>query len=122
MAMTAGVPGADLIPHAAQLFLGFTSTQKDALGPSLIANHETLGFVDLGPKHYFRQGTSLHVSHLFEDLEAWYLNFDFDERVATAFRPGQPDVRGGTLTVPQPLKRADQLEIYLDGLRKAGVT
>ena len=107
MAMTAGVPGADLIPHAAQLFLGFTSTQKDALGPSLIANHETLGFVDLGPKHYFRQGTSLHVSHLFEDLEAWYLNFDFDERVATAFRPGQPDVRGGTLTVPQPLKRAD---------------
>ena len=107
MSMAAGIPGADLVPASAQLFLGFTSTQKDALGPRLIANHETLGFVDLGPKHYFRQGTSMHVSHLFEDLEAWYLNFDFRERVATAFRPGQPDLREGTLTVPQPLKRAD---------------
>jgi hypothetical protein len=105
--MAAGIPGADLVPASAQLFLGFTSTQKDALGPRLIANHETLGFVDLGPKHYFRQGTSMHVSHLFEDLEAWYLNFDFRERVATAFRPDQPELREGTLTVPQPLKRAD---------------
>src|SRR5439155_5394216 len=61
IAMAAGVPGADLIPTSAQLFLGFTSTQKDALGPRLIANHETLGLVDLGPKHYFRQGTSMHV-------------------------------------------------------------
>jgi hypothetical protein len=107
MAMAAGVPGADLVPASSQLFLGFTSTQKDALGPRLIANHETLGFVELGPKHYFRQGTSMHVSHLFEDLEAWYLNFDFRERVATAFRPDQPRVREGTLTVPQPLRRAD---------------
>ena len=105
MSMVAGVPGADLVPENAQLFLGFTSTQKDALGPGVIANHETLGFVDLGPKHYFRQGTHLHVSHLFEDLEAWYLNFDFDERAATAFRPGRP-VRDGTLTVAQPVHRA----------------
>jgi hypothetical protein len=107
VSMAAGIPGADLVPASAQLFLGFTSTQKDALGPRLIANHETLGFVDLGPKHYFLQGTSMHVSHLFEDLEAWYLNFDFRERVATAFRPDQPELREGTLTVPQPLKRAD---------------
>jgi hypothetical protein len=107
LSMAAGIPGADLVPASAQLFLGFTSTQKDALGPRLIANHETLGFVELGPRDYFRQGTSMHVSHLFEDLEAWYLNFDFRERVATAFRPGQPKLREGTLTVPQPLKRAD---------------
>jgi hypothetical protein len=105
MSMVAGVPGADLVPENAQLFLGFTSTQKDALGPGVIANHETLGFVDLGPKHYFRQGTHMHVSHLFEDLEAWYLNFDFDERAATAFRPGRP-VRDGTLTVAQPVRGA----------------
>ncbi len=103
MSMVAGVPGADLVPENAQLFLGFTSTQKDALGPGVIANLETLGLVDLGPKHYFRQGTHMHVSHLFEDLEAWYLNFDFDERAATAFRPGRP-VRDGTLTVAQPLR------------------
>jgi hypothetical protein len=105
MSRVAGVPGADLVPEAAQLFLGFTSTQKDALGPGTIANHESLGYVDLGPKHYFRQGTHMHVSHLFEDLEAWYLNFDFDERATTAFRPGRP-VRDGTLTVAQPLRRA----------------
>ncbi|HMI29628.1 MAG TPA: hypothetical protein VK490_07950 [Gaiellaceae bacterium] len=120
VSMAAGIPGADLVPATAQLFLGFTSTQKDALGPRLIANHETLGFVDLGPKDYFQQGTSMHVSHLFEDLEAWYLNFDFRERVATAFRPGQPDVREGTLTVPQPLKRADSPRLVEREFRTQG--
>jgi hypothetical protein len=120
LALAAGVPGADLVPESAQLFLGFTSTQKDALGPRLIANHETLGYVELGPKHYFRQGTHMHVSHLFEDLEAWYLNFDFDERVATAFRPGQPDVKEGTLTVPQPLKRADSSHLVEREFRTQG--
>jgi hypothetical protein len=120
MAMAAGVPGADLVPESAQLFLGFTSTQKDALGPRLIANHETLGYVDLGPKHYFRQGTHMHVSHLFEDLEAWYLNFDFDERVATAFQPGRPHVREGTLTVPQPPRRADSSRDVERDFRRQG--
>jgi hypothetical protein len=120
LSLAAGVPGADLVPESAQLFLGFTSTQKDALGPRLIANHETLGYVELGPKRYFRQGTHMHVSHLFEDLEAWYLNFDFDERVATAFRPGQPDVKEGTLTVPQPLKRADSSHLVAREFRTQG--
>jgi hypothetical protein len=100
MAVAAGVPGADLIPDGAQLFLGFTSTQKDGLGPNRIANFETLGYVDLGPRAYFRGGTHMHVSHLFEDLEAWYLNFDFGERVDTAFRPGLK-VKPGTQTVRQ---------------------
>ncbi|MDX6468614.1 MAG: hypothetical protein QOF75_417, partial [Gaiellaceae bacterium] len=80
MAMAAGVPGADLIPDTSELFLGFTSTQKAGLGPRLIANHETLGFVDLRGG-YFHGGTHMHLSHIDEDLEAWYLNFDFDERV-----------------------------------------
>jgi hypothetical protein len=120
MSVAAGVPGADLVPESAQLFLGFTSTQKNALGPRLIANHETLGYVDLGPKHYFRQGTHMHVSHLFEDLEAWYLNFDFGERVATAFRPGQPHVKEGTLTVPQPLERADSSQLVEREFRTQG--
>jgi len=120
MSMAAGVPGADLVPETAQLFLGFTSTQKDALGPRLIANHETLGFVELGPKHYFRQGTSMHVSHLFEDLEAWYLNFDFGERVDTAFQPGRPNVREGTLTVPQPVRRADSSRDVERDFRRQG--
>ncbi len=100
LAIAAGVPGADLVPENAELFLGFTSTQKAGLGPRLIANHETLGFVDLR-SGYFRGGTHMHLSHIAEDLEAWYLNFDFDERVLTAFQPGLTTVKQGTQTVPQ---------------------
>ena len=112
VAVAAGVAGADLIPDSAQLFLGFTSTQKDGLGPRRIVNFETLGFVDLGPRSYFREGTSMHVSHLFEDLEAWYLNFDFAERVDTAFHPGL-DVRTGVQTVnqrPQDVEHVAQVK------------
>jgi hypothetical protein len=100
MATAAGIPGADLIPDSAELFLGFTSTQKDGLGPSRIANLETLGYADLGPNGYFAHGTTMQLSHLFEDLEAWYLTFDHRERVDTTFRPGL-EVAPGTLTVPQ---------------------
>jgi hypothetical protein len=100
MAMAAGVPGADLIPDASQLFLGFTSTQKAGLGPPRIANFETLGYVDLREGRYFEHGTHMHLSHLFEDLEAWYLNFDHRERIDTTFRPGL-DVPVDRLTVAQ---------------------
>jgi hypothetical protein len=101
MALAAEVPGAELIPDTAELFLGFTSTQKAGLGPPGIANFETLpGYTDQWPDGYFRGGTAMHVSHIFEDVEAWYLNFDFAERVSTTFRPGI-EVRQGTQTVPQ---------------------
>jgi hypothetical protein len=101
MALAAGVDGADLIPDNAELFLGFTSTQHAALGPTRIANFETLGYVDLGPRGYFRNGANMHVSHVFEDLASWYLTFDFRERVDTMFRPGL-EVKPGTVTVAQP--------------------
>jgi hypothetical protein len=100
MAVAAGLNGADLIPDNSELFLGFTSTQKAGLGPRLIANHETLGFVDVRGG-YFHGGTHMHLSHITEDLEAWYLNFDFDERVLTAFQPGLANVKQGAQTVPQ---------------------
>jgi len=100
MAMAAGVPGADLIPDNAELFLGFTSTQKAGLGPPRIANLETLGYSDGGPDGYFRHGTSMHVSHIFEDLEFWYINFTHAQRVSTVFRPGL-QVPAGTMTVRQ---------------------
>jgi hypothetical protein len=100
MATAAGVPGADLIPDSSELFLGFTSTQAHALGPPRIVNFETLGLLDLGAKQYFAQGTHMHLSHLFEDLEFWYLQFDHQERVDTTFRPGL-DVAPSTLTIPQ---------------------
>jgi hypothetical protein len=100
MAMAAGIGGAALIPDHAELFLGFTSTQKAGLGPTRIANLETLGFSDGGPDGYFRRGTAMHVSHIFEDLEGWYINFDHAQRVSTAFRP-TVSVSSGTLTVRQ---------------------
>jgi hypothetical protein len=114
MAVAAGVPGADLIPDTAELFLGFTSTQKAGLGPLGIANFETLGLVDLGPRHYFRAGTSMHVSHIFENLEAWYLDFDFSERVTTTFSP-ERRAREGTQTVAQePEDIADSRRVARD--------
>ena len=105
LAQAAGVPGADLIPDGSELFLGFTSTQRHALGPPRIVNFETLGLVDLGPRGYFHGGTHMHLSHIYENLEAWYLDFDFAERVDTTFRP-RLRVEPGTRTVPQPPQSA----------------
>jgi hypothetical protein len=100
MAQAARVDGADLIPDNAQLFLGFTSTQQAALGPPRIANFETLGYVDLGPRGYFQNGTHMHVSHVFEDLASWYQTFDFRARLDTVFKPGL-EAKRGTVTVSQ---------------------
>ena len=99
MAQAAGIRGADLIPDGADLFLGFTSTQKAGLGPARIANFEALGFVT-SPDGYFNGGTHVHLSHLYENVEAWYLNFPFRERADTAFRSGI-EAREGAQTVPQ---------------------
>jgi hypothetical protein len=99
MALAAGVPGAELIPDGAELFLGFTSTQAQGLGPRKIVNFETLGYVDLR-SGYFHGGTHMHLSHIGEQLDTWYQLFDFDDRIDTVFRPGLR-VREGTQTVRQ---------------------
>ena len=100
MATAAGVAGAEFIPASSELFLGFTSTQKANLGPARIANLETLGYSDGGLNGYFRHGTCMHVSHIFEDLLQWYTLFSHSERVATVFRP-TVTAPSGTLTVRQ---------------------
>jgi hypothetical protein len=87
IATAANVPGADLMPKNAELFLGFTSTVKAALGPPKIANFETLGYAAL-PSRYFVGGTHMHLSHLNEDLLKWYLDFNHRERGHAMFRPG----------------------------------
>jgi hypothetical protein len=111
MAIAAQVPGAELIPEGAELFLGFTSTQRAAFGPGKIANFETLGYIDLRGSDYFREGTHLHLSHLTEDLESWYVNFLFPERVTTAFRPGL-SVADNSQTVAQgPAQASDSAEV-----------
>ena len=121
MALAAGIPGADLIPETAELFLGFTSTQRAGMGPGAIANFETLGYVDFRGNDYFRHGTHLHLSHIREDVEAWYINFAFDERVATAFRPNlrvKPDIQ----TVPQgPNQVSTTADVHRDYKRSGRI-
>jgi hypothetical protein len=73
LALAAGIPGAASIPRQAPLFLGFASTLVSNMGPDVIANLETLqGLTDQWPHGYFKQGTTMHLSHLYEDLETWY--------------------------------------------------
>ena len=65
MATAAGVPGAESIPDNAELFLGFTSTQRASLGAGRIANFESIpGLTDQWPNGYFRNGTIMHLSHM----------------------------------------------------------
>ena len=107
MARAARIPGAEYIPPTAELFMGFTSTQQNALGPGVIANMESIpGLTDQWPYGYFQHGTTMHLSHLFEDLKAWYegngpINFSsYADRVRATFRPGLT-VPPGTQTVPE---------------------
>jgi hypothetical protein len=121
MALAAGVPGADLIPDTAELFLGFTSTQKASMGQGAIANFETLGYVDLRGG-YFAHGTHMHLSHIAEDLEAWYLSFDFGQRVDTAFRPGLhvPDNRQTVPMGPEQSQSSAQVKRTYDRTGRMG--
>jgi hypothetical protein len=102
MALEAGIPGARSIPDSAELFLGFTSTQHATLGPSLIANFEALpGVTDQWPNGYFAHGTTMHLSHIFEDLETWYAETP-QQRAGFAFRPQvEHTVTDKTLTLPE---------------------
>jgi hypothetical protein len=111
MAVAAQVRGSFLIPDGSELFLGFTSTQKAGLGPAKIANIEELGY---SPGGYFTEGTHLAVSHITENLEAWYVNFPHQERVSTVFRPGL-HVRPEVQTVPQgPDDVSDTVRVQRD--------
>jgi hypothetical protein len=101
-AVANNVPGAASIPDQAQLFLGFTSTQQAAMGPGPIANFESLGMTNQKSASYFGHGTTLALSHLYEDLESWYANNTYAQRVGLAFRPDiMSSTPNGTLTVPE---------------------
>jgi hypothetical protein len=104
LAEQAGIAGASSIPDRAQLFLGFTSTQRASLGPDRIANFETLpGLTDQWPNGYFRHGTTLHLSHIREEVELWYQTNFFVDRVwlATDLSRAANNVFEGTLTLPE---------------------
>jgi deferrochelatase/peroxidase EfeB len=118
MALAAGIPGAEHIPDTAELFLGFTSTQRSALGPSRIANVETLGYTRRNT--YFRGGTHMHLSHVYEDLERWYRAYSFDERVQVAFGADRR-VAPGTQTVKQARHDAYDPALIVRQYRHTGV-
>jgi len=118
MALAAKIPGADLVPLTSELFLGFTSTQKAGLGPTRIANFETLGYTNAAGG-YFEEGTHLALSHIFEDLEAWYLTFDFRDRVDTTFDPGMK-AKADAQTIPQGPKQVASVSKVTKGFHKTG--
>jgi hypothetical protein len=102
LALAAGVAGADQIPEAAQLMLGFTSTQTQALGPDNIPSFETLrGVTNQYPNGYFAAGCAMHLSHLYLDLATWYGSFDYAGRVKRMFSPRTPvPSNQSTVTIP----------------------
>jgi hypothetical protein len=104
LALAAHIPGARSIPRQAQGFLGFTTTLQSNMGPGIIANLETLpGLTNQWPNGYFKQGTTMQLSHLFQDLAAWYgQSFPQDEhRVEAMLQPGLSPTPG-TLTLQPP--------------------
>jgi hypothetical protein len=100
LAHAAGIAGWDKIPDKAQLMLGFTSTQRAALAPDNLVSFETMPNVtDQWPGGYFAGGCSMHLSHLFEDINLWYSSFDHTARVGRMFSP-RTFAATDTVTVP----------------------
>jgi hypothetical protein len=100
LARKAGLAVAESIPDNAQLMMGFTSTQANALGPDNIPSFETLRRVtNQVPGSYFANGTSMHLSHLYLDLDTWYRKL-FDDRVHRMLSPSTAVPPTGTVTLP----------------------
>jgi hypothetical protein len=62
----------------------------------------------------------MHLSHIEEDLEAWYLTFSFQEQVDTVFRPGRR-VPNGTQTVRMGPRDTATAHMVADDFKKHGV-
>jgi hypothetical protein len=111
LALAAGIPGAESIPRQSPLFLGFTSTLASNIGPGNIANFETLpGLTDQWPNGYFTHGTTMHLSHLYEDLETWYKKSfsTYPQQVHAMQYPGITPP-GGTYALQPPGQSAAQV-------------
>ena len=116
LGLTRHVGVASLIPDNAQLSMGFTSTQTQALGPDNIPSFETLkGVTDQWPAGYFASGCAMHLSHLYIDLGTWYTK-SYDERVAEMFNPRiGSTVAPGSVTIPNgPAQVSSRAQVDAD--------
>jgi hypothetical protein len=110
LALAANIAGAKSIPPHAQVFLGFTTTLQGNMAPGNIANLETIpGVTDQWPHDYFVHGTTMHLSHLYEDLAAWYGNGSeaslfstYADRVRGMVKPGLSPAAGTLTFCPPP--------------------
>jgi hypothetical protein len=111
LALAARIPGAAFIPRQSPLFLGFASTLVSNMGPDVIANLETLrGLTDQWPNGYFKQGTTMHLSHLYEDLETWYTkSFPSYEHQVQAMQYPSVTPAHGTYALQPPGQSATQV-------------
>ena len=119
LATAAGIPGADAIPDDAQLFLGFTSTQRSALGPTRIANLESLARHDRPVAERLlqaRDGDAPLAS--VRGSRGWYRG-DYLFRVWATFRPGIAPPEG-TQTIPEDASVVQTEQQVLDGFAKWG--
>ena len=90
MAEQAKLAYAEKIPATAPLFMGFTSTQRlgqaseQAVALDQPPDPLLRPLTTARPGDYFAGATTLHLSHLREDLDAWYA-LSYDERAARMF-------------------------------------
>ncbi len=90
MAEQAKLTSAEKIPATAPLFMGFTSTQRlgqaseQAVALDQPPDPLLRPLTTARPGDYFAGGTTLHLSHLLEDLDAWYA-LSYDERAGRMF-------------------------------------
>ena len=120
MAIAAAIPGADLIVDGVQMFLGFTSTQKAAMAPDRIASFETLiGQTDQKPGGFWSGGAAMHLSHLDEDVERWWRDVPYPDRLRASTRPGLT-VPDETYTIAEDVSRVETAADVHDDLSRFG--
>ena len=113
LALRANIPGAAAIPRHSPIFLGFTTTIRSAESSTPVSNLETLpGLTDQWPNGYFKYGTIMPLSHMFQDLTSWYgsqaagsqtFPMAADDRARAMFRPGL-SLAAGTVTANPPVE------------------
>jgi hypothetical protein len=119
LAIKAGVAAAASIPDASQLMMGFTSTQKAALGPDNIASFETLGLTTVKRGDYFAGGAAMHLSHIYEDLSLWY-GASYQERLSRMYSPRAVADDGTVTLLNDAGKVSTREEVVADAITTPG--